>query len=106
MLVSLDGFVDAGAAGKQAVATLLDGLQHTELATFDIDGLLDYRSRRPVMIFNETTWVSYAEPKLSLTLLHDLEGTPSCCCTAWSRTAAGRASPRQCGNWSSACRSG
>ncbi|AAZ54964.1 PAC2 family protein [Thermobifida fusca] len=76
MLVSLDGFVDAGAAGKQAVATLLDGLQHTELATFDIDGLLDYRSRRPVMIFNETTWVSYAEPKLSLTLLHDLEGTP------------------------------
>ena len=28
------------------------------------------------MIFNETTWVSYAEPKLSLTLLHDLEGTP------------------------------
>ncbi|MEY9213182.1 PAC2 family protein [Thermobifida halotolerans] len=76
LLVSLDGFVDAGAAGKQAVAALFDGLQATELVAFDIDGLLDYRSRRPVMTFDETAWVDYTEPKLSLYLVHDLEGTP------------------------------
>ncbi|GAA3974597.1 PAC2 family protein [Thermobifida alba] len=76
LLVSLDGFVDAGAAGKQAVAALLGELRTTVLADFDVDGLLDYRSRRPVMTFDETTWVDYADPALSLSLLHDLEGTP------------------------------
>ncbi len=76
LLVSLDGFVDAGAAGKQAVAALFDGLETTELAAFDIDRLLDYRSRRPVMTFDETSWVAYTDPVLSLYLVRDLEGTP------------------------------
>ena len=46
------------------------------IATFDIDPLLDYRSRRPVMIFVEDHWESYEEPTLALHLLHDDADTP------------------------------
>ncbi|TDQ52394.1 proteasome assembly chaperone family protein [Actinorugispora endophytica] len=76
MLVSLNGFMDAGSAGKQAAASLFEEFEATEIAAFDIDGLLDYRSRRPVMTFDETAWVEYADPALSLYLMRDAEGTP------------------------------
>jgi predicted ATP-grasp superfamily ATP-dependent carboligase len=46
------------------------------VATFDVDRLLDYRSRRPVMIFVEDHWEEYDEPRLALHLLHDDAGTP------------------------------
>ncbi|SJZ61640.1 Predicted ATP-dependent carboligase, ATP-grasp superfamily [Marinactinospora thermotolerans DSM 45154] len=76
MLVALDGFVDAGAAARQAVGSLLEDFEAEEIATFDIDRLLDYRSRRPVMTFNRDAWTGYADPKLALYLLRDGEGTP------------------------------
>jgi hypothetical protein len=46
------------------------------VATFDIDLLLDYRSRRPSMIFVEDHWESYEEPTLAMHLLHDGSNTP------------------------------
>lgn len=76
MLVCLDGFVDAGQAGRQMADALLDGLAAEEVATFDVDRLLDYRSRRPTMTFVENTWTAYSEPKLALYRVHDEEGTP------------------------------
>ncbi|GLU46220.1 proteasome assembly chaperone family protein [Nocardiopsis ansamitocini] len=76
LLVALDGFMDAGSTAKQVVATLFDEFEATELATFDVDDLLDYRSRRPVMTFDESSWTGYAAPKLALYLMHDTEGTP------------------------------
>ena len=44
--------------------------------TFDIDALLDYRSRRPTMIFVEDHWESYDEPTLACYLAHDRQQTP------------------------------
>ncbi|PSK96463.1 PAC2 family protein [Murinocardiopsis flavida] len=76
LLVALDGFVDAGGAARQAVETLFAQSDAREIATFDIDRLLDYRSRRPAMMFDESTWTSYADPKLALYLMADAEGTP------------------------------
>jgi hypothetical protein len=46
------------------------------IATFDVDTLLDYRSRRPVMLFVEDHWESYEEPQLALHLLQDGASTP------------------------------
>lgn len=37
MLVVLDGFVDAGSTGKQAVSALFDAYSAEVVATFDID---------------------------------------------------------------------
>lgn len=76
MLYYLDGFVDAGAAGRQLAAHLLDTLEHTEVARFDIDSLIDYRSRRPPMVFTKDHWESIDAPEMIVHLLHDSSGTP------------------------------
>jgi hypothetical protein len=52
MLVHLEGFMDAGAAGRLLTEHLLDTFDHVTVATFDTDRLLDYRSRRPLMTFD------------------------------------------------------
>jgi predicted ATP-grasp superfamily ATP-dependent carboligase len=68
---ALTGFADAGQAGSLAVTHLLANLEHQLIATFDVDQLLDYRSRRPAMTFEEDRWVSYERPKLVLYEVHD-----------------------------------
>ena len=76
MLYYLDGFIDAGAAGRLLTAHLLSSLEHEQVATFDIDSLLDYRSRRPIMTFAKDHWEDYDAPELGVSLLRDAEGTP------------------------------
>ena len=49
----------------------------TELvASFAIDELLDYRSRRPLMTFKTDHFTHYDDPELSLYAMHDSVGTP------------------------------
>ncbi|MGH3913911.1 MAG: PAC2 family protein [Pseudonocardiaceae bacterium] len=72
---ALTGFVDAGRAGQVAATHLLANLEHRVLATFDVDQLLDYRSRRPKMIFDADQWVSYEQPELVLHEVRDRVGT-------------------------------
>jgi len=76
MLYYLDGFIDAGGAGRLLTAHLLGALEHTEIAKFDVDSLLDYRSRRPVMTFAKDHWEHYDAPEITISLLHDTAGTP------------------------------
>jgi predicted ATP-grasp superfamily ATP-dependent carboligase len=76
MLYYLDGFIDAGGAGRLLTTHLLSTLDHTEVAAFDVDSLIDYRSRRPVMTFAKDHWESYDAPELVISLMHDTEGTP------------------------------
>ena len=75
LIQALTGFVDAGSAIQLSREHLLEKLDGRVLATFDIDQLLDYRSRRPSMIFVEDHWESYEEPSLALHLLRDEAGT-------------------------------
>lgn len=76
LIQALTGFVDAGSAIQLSRDTLLEHLDGHVLATFDLDQLLDYRSRRPPMIFVEDHWDSYEQPSLALHLLHDQLGQP------------------------------
>ena len=76
MLYYLDGFIDAGAAGRLFTTHLLTTLEHEQVARFDIDSLLDYRSRRPVMTFSKDHWEDYDAPELAVSLLRDAQGTP------------------------------
>lgn len=75
LLHALTGFVDAGNAGRLAVAHLLANLEHQVLAIFDVDQLIDYRSRRPSMTFDEDHWASYEHPELILYEVRDEVGT-------------------------------
>ena len=70
------GFIDAGSAGRLLRDHLLENFKHRVVATFDVDQLLDYRSRRPTMVFVENHWVSYEEPALQLHVVEDATGIP------------------------------
>ncbi len=75
LIQALDGFVDAGGAKRIAREHLLTQHGSRVIATFDVDALLDYRARRPVMTFDEDHWADYADPLLAVHLAHDAEGT-------------------------------
>ncbi len=72
----LRGFVDAGSAGQLAADHLTAQLGPRRLVTFDVDELLDYRSRRPTMTFDASRWSDYEEPFLAIDVLKDVEGVP------------------------------
>jgi PAC2 family len=76
LVQALTGFVDAGGAIQLTREHLLEQLEGRVVARFDLDQLLDYRSRRPPMIFVEDHWESYEDPSLALHLLRDQLGTP------------------------------
>lgn len=74
--VSIDGFIDAGQVRGQITRHILDTLEHQVVASFDMDQLIDYRSRRPTMTFDTDHWVDYADPSLILYRVLDTSGTP------------------------------
>lgn len=76
LLHALTGFVDAGGAGRVAKEHLLSALDSRVVATFDVDQLFDYRSRRPLMRFAADHWESYDEPRLELHSLSDDHNVP------------------------------
>lgn len=76
LLHQLDGFMDAGMAGKSVSEHLRTRLDSTVVARFDVDRLIDYRARRPTMTFAADHWASFAAPELAVRLFHDEAGTP------------------------------
>lgn len=76
MIHALEGFSDAGHAIRLAARHLKDSLDTELVASFAIDELLDYRSRRPLMTFKTDRFTHYVDPELSLYALHDSVGTP------------------------------
>ena len=74
LLHQMEGFMDAGGAGRLASEHLLDQFDHRLVASFDVDRLIDYRSRRPTMTFDKDHYDHYEDPALDLHLLTDGEG--------------------------------
>ncbi|MFD5825021.1 proteasome assembly chaperone family protein [Lentzea sp. NPDC060358] len=76
LLHHFEGFMDAGAAGRLLAEHLLETLESRVVARFDVDGLIDYRSRRPLMTYATDHWEDYAAPELVVHLLFDSAGHP------------------------------
>jgi hypothetical protein len=76
LVLALDGFVDAGNAARLAVAALCAGQEARPLVRFDVDQLVDYRSRRPPLQFDTDHWAGYSAPELDVIVLADTAGTP------------------------------
>lgn len=72
----LEGYSDAGHAVKLATTHLRETLETELVASFDVDELLDYRSRRPMMTFSADHFSEYDEPYLNLYAVQDAVGTP------------------------------
>lgn len=94
LLWYFEGFIDAGAAGRLVTEHLLAKLDHKVVASFDVDRLIDYRSRRPVMTFAKDRWEHYEGLELAMHLMHDSSGAPFLLLTGpepdheWERFAA------------------
>ncbi|WP_327073283.1 PAC2 family protein [Kitasatospora purpeofusca] len=94
LLHHFEGFMDAGEAGAQVVDHLLETGEPQVVARFDHDRLVDYRARRPAMLFDREHWSSYEPPEILLQLLHDAAGAPFLLLTGpepdveWERFAA------------------
>lgn len=76
LLIALEGFLDAGNAGRLAVDHLLGSRPGRVVASFDLDAFYDYRARRPPMAFVEDHYEGYVAPRLVVRLQLDSRGTP------------------------------
>ena len=64
LVMGFTGYADAGQAVGQFSSELLEQLQSEPVAVFDVDQLIDYRSRRPVVNFVEDHLEDYQRPQL------------------------------------------
>jgi hypothetical protein len=71
LIAGLTGFADAGGTVTQLGEYLLDTLDTTIVATFDVDELLDYRARRPTIYFDQDHLTDYTPSSLNLYLAND-----------------------------------
>ncbi len=76
LVYALEGAIDAGNAGELAREHLLRQLPRERVATFNVDALIDYRARRPLMDFSNGEWTGYDQPEIVIDLLRDDEGNP------------------------------
>jgi hypothetical protein len=71
LVAGLTGYADAGGAVGQTTEYLLSTLDSTVVASFEADELLDYRARRPIILFEGDHLTDYTPPRLSLDLAVD-----------------------------------
>ncbi len=74
LLVTLEGWIDAGLAAAGAMAHLRASLDSTLVATFDTEELLDHRSRRPVLHLVDGVNTGLTWPTIELRHGRDLDG--------------------------------
>ncbi len=75
LIEALDGFVDAGHGARLAREHLSESFEPQTIVRFDVDELLDHRSRRPVLLFDTDRWDAYEAPTLGVQLHRDANGT-------------------------------
>lgn len=76
LIVALEGYADAGQAISQASTHLLQALDHSPVATFAMDELIDYRSRRPSVTLDHSRVADREKLQLTLHLVKDTEDQP------------------------------
>ncbi len=74
LIHAFNGFVDAGGGVRQLAEHILDNCEHTLIASFDVDELIDYRARRPRMQFVVDHFSSVEFPRISVYDVVDANG--------------------------------
>lgn len=94
LVAGVAGFADAGGAVAQFTQFLLGEFEHRTVVRFDNDELLDWRSRRPIMVFDGEKLSDYRPASLAIHLVEDELGVPFLLLTGyepdlqWERFAA------------------
>lgn len=66
LIMSPEGWIDAGLGGGAAIAALLEGVTTEVVATFDSDALLDHRARRPIARIVDGVYEDVLWPEIEL----------------------------------------
>lgn len=74
LIVSLEGWIDAGGAAARATGAVLEGVEATPVVEFDADALLDHRSRRPVMRLDDGMNLGLTWPSIRIMAFSDSVG--------------------------------
>lgn len=74
LLQALEGWIDAGLGAATAIGSILGSTDTTTIATFDTDGLLDHRARRPTMHLVDGVNTGLTWPSLELRVASDRVG--------------------------------
>lgn len=74
LVMGLEGWVDAGLSGGNALAALLGSMRTQPIVTFDSDQLVDHRSRRPTQRIVDGVLESVTYPEIQLRYGNDAEG--------------------------------
>jgi hypothetical protein len=74
LVMAPEGWIDAGLGGAGAVGAMLVALETEVVASFDVDRLLDHRSRRPMSHMLDGVYTDLVWPSLELLSAHDAEG--------------------------------
>lgn len=74
LVMSLDGWIDAGLGAANATAAILQQSDMLTVATFDADALLDHRARRPTMHLVDGVNTGLSWPSIELRVGTDQNG--------------------------------
>lgn len=74
LVVHLEGWIDAGSAASGAMNALLNTLDTTLVASFDVDVVLDQRARRPLMRVADGVNTGLSWPQIELRAARDGQG--------------------------------
>lgn len=70
LLIALDGFVDAGQVGENAVMFLRHRWRADKVAEFDGDAFIDYRARRPTVVVDNGKLRRVEWPRIEVFAAH------------------------------------
>ncbi|HIW92463.1 MAG TPA: PAC2 family protein [Candidatus Corynebacterium avicola] len=76
LVIALQGYADAGHGVQQAGQHLLQALNHSAVANFNVDELIDYRSRRPGITIDSGKVVDREDMSITLHRVEDTDGRP------------------------------
>ncbi len=74
LVMAPEGWIDAGLGGVGAVGAMLAALDTEVVASFDVDRLLDHRSRRPMSHMLDGVYTDLVWPSLDLLAARDADG--------------------------------
>lgn len=74
LVIALDGYADAGHAVGGSADHLLAALEHRPIATFNVDELIDFRSRRPGVTISDSEIIDVESLELSMDVVRDSRG--------------------------------
>jgi PAC2 family len=74
LMLATDSWVDAGLGARAAIAHILDDIPTDQVATFDSDQLIDFRSRRPTARITDGVVTHLEWPEIELRCGRDPDG--------------------------------